>query len=925
MSNDLTQSTVEQSQESPIFRALKLIHDPGEVFEIRVLGIPAGKYKPRVAAGWFNDPRAALKALPKYMVQKPSGIYMTLNPVNSALLARTNNLMSDQCAESTSDKDVLRRRWMLIDLDPERPTGISSSDEELEAARAIAKQCKEWLQSEFGWPEPIEAMSGNGMHLVYRIEMPNDDAAKSLIRNVLKVISEQVHEWQIGRPTQIKVDQVVFNAARIVKLWGTTVRKGMDVADRPHRKSDLTVVPQKLAIISTESLTLLTERGLTTGAESQSAPLTPPPTLTGKDVLSRARSYIAKLPPAISGQGGSAATYRAACVLVKDFALSSEDALSILMEWNTACQPPWSPGELIHKLRCATNAPGPAGKLLGHDSRSIPSQRPGMQIDGQPDPDKLAKAVITRPDFVPFPVSCLPEPLRTFLIEGADSMCCDPTFLILPSLAALAAAVGNARRVRLKNQWTEPCVMWTVIIGESGTMKSPAMEAALRFLGDLQKKAIARYEEKMRDYERENIRYELELKEWKRASKEDKSLALPEPPFRPVCERYICSDTTVEALGSILEEQPRGILMVRDELSGWLGSFDAYKSCKGADVASWLSMHRANEVTIDRKTGKRITYIPHAAVSIAGGIQPATMASALAGRYSPPDAEPAETAGAAGREHLDNGLAARLLMAMPPRRAKEWTEQDISPEISEAMEKIFSGLISLEMGKDGNGKPCPIDVRLTLTAQEHWRTFYNEHAQEQVQMNGDVAAAWSKLEGGTARLALLFHLIRLVSGDPTVISPDEIDESSLSAAIKASRWFGDEASRIYLTIGAKSETGLQRQQRLLVRLIKKHGGRLTPRELGRHCRRYRQDVALAESALQGLVESRFGDWEIRSTTEKGGRPTQEFVLAPKSSNHDIPLTDEELDHYDELEVQFYADYAEERVLEEQDRSDELEI
>ena len=96
---------------------------------------------------------------------------------------------------------------------------------------------------------------------------------------------------------------------------------------------------------------------------------------------------------------------------------------------------------------------------------------------------------------------------------------------------------------------------------------------------------------------------------------------------------YVCQDCTVEALAVLLEQHPRGLLLARDELSGWVNSFDAYKSCRGADVAHWLSMHRAEPIRVDRKTGRRVIYVPRAAISIAGTVQPAVLKTALVGRY----------------------------------------------------------------------------------------------------------------------------------------------------------------------------------------------------------------------------------------------------------------------------------------------------
>src|SRR5690606_36846126 len=81
--------------------------------------------------------------------------------------------------------------------------------------------------------------------------------------------------------------------------------------------------------------------------------------------------------------------------------------------------------------------------------------------------------------YEPFPVDILPQPLRQFVIEGAASIGCDPDYIALPMLSALAAAIGNSRRVRLKRGWFEPSVLWTAVVGESCTTKSPTIELAL--------------------------------------------------------------------------------------------------------------------------------------------------------------------------------------------------------------------------------------------------------------------------------------------------------------------------------------------------------------------------------------------------------------------------------------------------------------
>jgi hypothetical protein len=267
------------------------------------------------------------------------------------------------------------------------------------------------------------------------------------------------------------------------------------------------------------------------------------------------------------------------------------------------------------------------------------------------------------PEFVPFRTHILPSPLFEFVDEASASLSCDPTYIVLPLIATLAAAVGNARRIKLKSSWSEPCIFWTVTIGESGTMKSPAWQLAVQFLEDRQAKAFSESRDLQKRYEIQKKLYDADLRQWQKTGRANGEPP-PEEPDEVESARFICSDTTVEAIGALLADHPRGLLLARDELSGWVNSFDAYKGGRGADVAHWLSMHRAGSITFDRKTGRRVIHVPSANVSIAGTVQPETFKAALKGRSADGDEKSKPP------EHFANGLGPRLLLAHPPRIRK---------------------------------------------------------------------------------------------------------------------------------------------------------------------------------------------------------------------------------------------------------------
>src|SRR5262249_58539380 len=154
--------------------------------------------------------------------------------------------------------------------------------------------------------------------------------------------------------------------------------------------------------------------------------------------------------------------------------------------------------------------------------------------------------------------------------------------------------------------------------------------------------------------------YELALEEWQARPKKERG-PKPKPPPEP--PSFITSDTTIEALGELLRNNPRGLVVARDELDGWFQSFTRYKGRGGGtDRAQWLELHRAGTLRVDRLTreaGRLL--VRRACVSVCGTIQPAVLARAL------------------DEEALLAGLGARFLLGMPPRRRRGW-DRDERPD-----------------------------------------------------------------------------------------------------------------------------------------------------------------------------------------------------------------------------------------------------
>ncbi|MDP1797621.1 MAG: hypothetical protein Q8K78_09075, partial [Planctomycetaceae bacterium] len=216
-----------QCDHGEIVRALRLFHHSGEPFEIRILH--DGN---RTSAGYFNDCNIAADAVVAYdRKRSPKGIYHVLNVVNPGLFARSPNRITDGLKPVTSDEEIVLRRVLLVDLDPDRESETSSTDEELQSAVEASEAVREFLRR-WGFPECVHAISGNGVHLLTPMEMPNDEPSRQACRSLLNLLKDRQSQFVTdGRPP-VKIDISVHNASRICRLYGTPARKGIHSADR---------------------------------------------------------------------------------------------------------------------------------------------------------------------------------------------------------------------------------------------------------------------------------------------------------------------------------------------------------------------------------------------------------------------------------------------------------------------------------------------------------------------------------------------------------------------------------------------------------------------------------------------------------------------------------------------------------------------
>ena len=446
----------------------------------------------------------------------------------------------------------------------------------------------------------------------------------------------------------------------------------------------------------------------------------------------------------------------------------------------------------------------------------------------------------------------MPWVLRRLVDAGSAALGVDPLMVAMPVLAVCASAIGSTRRIKVKASWREFPVLWVIVVARSGQQKSPAFDLALQPLKKREHKASLDHEDDLLRHRESRAQYDVEFGQWKNDAK---GMQIPPPtptePAAPVRRRYYTSDATVEAIASLLHDNPRGILMGRDEVSGWLLGFNAYKGGRGGDEAAWMELSRGGTLLVDRKSGDRKTlHCDHACVSVCGTIQPKLLVRCLR------------------TEQFASGLAARLLMAMPDSRKRAWTDADISEDVVAGYDTVVERLLEL---RHLDGKP--VDLPMTKEALKTFVKFYSENADRIYDaINDDLASALTKIEGYATRLALIIHMVRLADGE--VDECDMIDDGDMAAGVALAGWFAAEAARIYWLF--RRDASDQEASELVAKLKTMKDDFVTVRALMR-ASKYKKSKD-ARMALDDLVWRGWATMETLPAGEKGGRPTTYYCL-----------------------------------------------
>jgi hypothetical protein len=462
-----------------------------------------------------------------------------------------------------------------------------------------------------------------------------------------------------------------------------------------------------------------------------------------------------------------------------------------------------------------------------------------------------------------FPLDSIPVELASVAREGAAALPCPPDFIAVHLLAICGAVIGRSRALEVKPGWIEGPRIWSAVVADTGEKKSPALGIAHRPLAEQQNQLQRQQEENQSAYESKHARYEVELAVWmesvKKAAKAGTPVVAEKPvePEEPKMPQLFTTDATVEGMSRLLHENPRGVILLRDELTGWARAMDQYHGGKGSDRESWLSFWSGAPVLINRKGWKQPVYLPNPFVSVTGCLPPGVLGDFTDER---------------GQE---DGFIHRILFAYPEPVTVEWTDASISFKAVAAYEELLDRLAKLAPIQSEYGHEVPQVVEFTSEGKAAWVRWVNTHYAEfrDPLFSDALRGPWAKMDGYCASYALIIQAIRFVMGGSDT---EDVDAVSVQAAVALIDYHKNHARRVYPMLRASEED--VRVMRV-VRWIEKQPGRATT---ARDVQHYKvggvQRTDEAKRLLADLEARGYG--EVKAGERKD---TVRFALHPRDT------------------------------------------
>ena len=734
--------------EEEIRQAIQIFIPKGLPVEVRALG--PGK---ETHSGYYDDVDKLIAGALR-LSEKADGVYFLPNPFNPALAARSHNKLTKFPKSTTSDSDITRRKWLLIDCDPERPSGISASNAEHDAALGKAISIFHFLRKEQSFVGMVVADSGNGGHVLVPIDLPNEEDATELLRRVLEALSLLFDD------KAVKVDQTTFNAARICKLYGTMARKGSDTPDRPHRMASIYGVQQKDGTVTREQLE----------AVAALAP-TPEPQ-----------------PTAAARAGTTGDTFDLeAWIARSELSVVSSGKWKDGKKWIlNPC--PWNPEHTNNAAFIIQQANGAIAAGCRHNScrdkgwwelrdlvepgwrdrkKSAAKAGANGKAGFQPakEPRKGPLEPLYQFDLPPFPTEALPGWMREYVEAVTEATQTPPDMAGVMLLAACATAAQKKVVIEAGAGWREQLSFYAAVVMPPAARKSAVVGLISKPVEDFEKLEMQMQITEAAEAQNRKAILEARLKEAQKKAATQRphevegeghtdAEAQAEEIAREIANlpppnhfRLLAEDVTPEML-AVLMAQNGGRMAV---LSAEGDTFDIIAgrysdSGKGPNLSVYLKGHTGEDLRIDR-IGRKGERVEKPALTLGLAIQPQVISGLM------------------GEDALrGRGLLARFFFSLPKNNIgyrKTHDEPIPYPTTREYRQKMTE-LLSLRYDMTDDGDRQPHFLRLSPEAK---RVFdeYRAEIETRLRPSGDLYRIqdWGgKLAGAVSRVAGLLHLAK---------------------------------------------------------------------------------------------------------------------------------------------------------------------
>ncbi|MFC1705781.1 YfjI family protein [Planctomycetota bacterium] len=760
-----------QDGSGDIARFAEIMLTNGGVRELRAPNTRTKSGDVVTITGLYDDPTQLAETARK-LSGRAEAVYITLNPVEPALLAATLNEAAPDPEQTATDSDMRKREFLLINIEAVRPSEASSTDEDHGPALDVAREIQASL-SGLAWPDPILADNGTGANLLFRVDLENDKDSPELVKNVLCVL-----DLHFGNE-QVTVRRDTDGACCPVTFYGTETMKGEDCAERPRRVSKLLHVPEPLEAVPRELLDSVAAHAVyqaRSAVRHRDADIDleawidlarekglPTPVRSGPWRTDGYKYLFDKCP--FNGKH----ELRLAAYLVRSPNGRIEAGCC-----HDACE--WKGWQDL-RIRYEPHWPSYSGDYgnSGHE----------VEVCEPPVPFHRRRTPV-------FPVDALPSWLADWVAAVATALQVPVDLPALLALACLAVAIAGKAKAQPRKGWLEPLCLFVLVVLEPASRKSPVFARATAPIYDYERSLRHAASTRIQQAHAERDVLERRLKE------AQKKAVQPDPGEREQAEalvrdcaveiashrvpsqpRLVVDDITAEQLATLLCEQNGRMALLSAE-GGIFSIMDGRYSRDGSpNLEVFLKGHSGDPLRVDRRG--RAEYVDDPALTLGLTVQP----DVLSGFPSSP-------------VFRGRGLLGRFLYGCPESLVgrREVAPPPVPDHVAATYERRLRELLVA----------TSISIPIMLFGHEAGRQLdkFDREIESQLGLGGDLSGIqdWAgKLVGQVVRVAALLHMAEHGENGFEV----DVCGTSVDRAIQIGRYLIPHAQLAYSEMGADPE------------------------------------------------------------------------------------------------------------------------